>query len=188
MRRATQLLQSSATRCTRHGQTVSTDATCEQGLLWRRPSPEPGIHAALRHLSSLSQRLLPEAQPPRDSHHGLQCKLLKQYDGLAYHYHFSTSPAPSLCQQSAAGCKGATTRSFLTSARHHREDHSADISRQYERSQQQRPPAADRSSHRQLGPRLPPRQPNAPGKPVPRRAPPAAHARSVTGSGPGAAS
>lgn len=188
MRRAAQLLQSSAARCTRPSQTASTDATREQGLLWRCPSLEPGAHAALRHLSSLSQQLLPEAQPLRDSHRGLQCKLLQQHGGLSHRYILSSPPAPSLCQQTKAGCKGATVRSFLTSARHHREDHSADTGRHWERSQQQRPPTADQSSHRQPGPRLPLRQPSAIGRPVPQRSPSAAQARTVAGFGPGEAS
>ena len=188
MRRVAQLLQSSATRCTRPSQTVSTDAACEQGLLCLCPSPVPGVHAALRHLSSLSQRLLPEAQPPRDSHHGLQCKLLQQHGGLSHRYVLSSSPAPSLCQQSTTGHRNATSRSFLTSARHHREEDSADAGRQWERSQQPRQPAADQSSHRQPGPRLPSRQPSATGQPVPRRSPSAAQARTVAGFGPGEAS
>ena len=188
MRRAAQWLQSSASRCTRPSQAVSTDATCEQGLLWRCPSPVPGVHAALGHLSGLSQRLLPEAQPPRDSHHGLQCKLLHHHGGLSHSYTLSVSPAPSLCQQSTAGHRRATSRSFLTSAWHQREDHSADTGRQWERSQQQRQPAADQSSHAQPGPRLPLRQPSATGQAVPRRLPPAAQARTVAGFGPGEAS
>ena len=186
MRRAARLLQSSAIRCTRPSQTVSTDTPHKQCLLWRCPSPEPGGHVALRHLSSLSQRLLPEAQPLRDSHHGLQCKLLQQHGGLSHDSVFSSSPAPSPCQQSTT--RHMTSRSFLTSARHQSEDHSADTGRQWERSQQQRPPTADHSSHRQPGPRLPLRQPSATGQPVPRRSPPAAQARTVAGFGPGEAS
>ena len=188
MRRAAHSLQSSATRCTRPSQTVSTEAACEQGLLWRCPSPEAGIRAALRHLSSLSQRLLPEGQPPRDSHHGLQSKLLKQSSGLSRHFIHGLAPAPCLCQQSTAGHKRATSCSFMTSARHHREDHSADTGRQWERSQQQRSPAASQGSHRQLGPQLPLQQPGATGQSVPRRSPSAAQARTVAGFGPGEAS